>query len=304
MKFVRVAILTGLTGAIFAVSTFWLLTEPNSRFARNDKSLEGGDAERGRLVFAAGDCGSCHASPGQSDRYKLGGGMALASPYGLFRAPNISQDERDGIGLWSAADIANAVLSGVSPANEHYYPAFPYPSFARMDVADVKDLAAFLRTLPKVSGRPPPHDLSLVFRLRRALGLWKTLYLYQEPIKPDATKDEAWNRGRYLAESVAHCAECHSSRNLLGAIKSSTAYAGGPDPEGVGFVPNITPAAIGNWTVGQLSEMLKTGITPTHGRVGSSMTDVVTNIAILPQSDRNAIGTYIKSLPARPTPKP
>jgi hypothetical protein len=50
--------------------------------------------------------------------------------------------------------------------------------------------------------------------------------------------------------------------------------------------------------------MLKTGNTPNHGRVGSSMTDVVTNTAMLPQNDRDAIAVYIKSLPARDTPRP
>ncbi|HAO41766.1 MULTISPECIES: cytochrome c [unclassified Afipia] len=304
MKLVRIAIMTGLAGITLVAVVFWLVTTPRPRFDRNDQSLEGGNAERGQLVFAAGDCGSCHASPGQSDRYRLGGGMALASPYGLFRIPNISPDERDGIGLWSAADIANAVLSGVSPKGQHYYPAFPYPSFARMDVADVKDLAAFLKTLPKVSGRAPPHDLSLVFKLRRTLGLWKSLYLHQDAIVRDVTKGDAWNRGRYLADSIAHCAECHSTRNLLGAIKPSEAYAGGLDPEGVGYIPNITPAAIGDWTVAQITEILNTGVTPTHGPVGSSMADVVTNTAMMPQSDREAIAIYIKSLPARPTPKP
>jgi hypothetical protein len=34
------------------------------------------------------------------------------------------------------------------------------------------------------------------------------------------------------------------------------------------------------------------------------MTDVVTNTAMLPESDRNAIAAYIKSLPPRPTPAP
>jgi hypothetical protein len=50
--------------------------------------------------------------------------------------------------------------------------------------------------------------------------------------------------------------------------------------------------------------MMKTGNTPNHGGVGSSMTDVVTNLATLAQSDRDAIAVYVKSLPARPTPRP
>ena len=50
--------------------------------------------------------------------------------------------------------------------------------------------------------------------------------------------------------------------------------------------------------------MLKTGYTPDLRFVGSSMADVVVNTASLPHTDRAAIATYIKSLPARPTPPP
>ena len=93
-------------------------------------------------------------------------------------------------------------------------------------------------------------------------------------------------------------------RNLFGGIKPETRFAGGKDPEGVGYIPNITPTRIGDWSERHIAEMLKTGNTPNHGRVGSSMADVVTNTAMLPQSDRDAIAAYIKSLPARPTPQP
>jgi mono/diheme cytochrome c family protein len=235
---------------------------------------------------------------------RLGGGMALASPYGTFRPPNISPDPVDGIGAWQTKDLANALLNGVSPDGGHYYPVFPYSSFARMQIGDVVDMMAYLRTLPRVSGRSPPHDLSLPFRIRRFVGFWKLLYFRKMPLNPDPARDEKWNRGRYLVEAVAHCAECHSSRDLFGGIKSDTRYAGGQDPVGTGYYPNITPGHIGNWSEPEIAEMLKSGNTPNHGRVGSSMADVVINTAMLPESDRNAIAAYLKSLPARPTPRP
>src|ERR1700712_4403500 len=137
--------------------TVWVVTEPRPAFSKDDTSLEqDGDPARGRLVFAAGDCASCHAKTGQPDRLRLGGGLALASPFGTFRPPNISSDAVDGIGAWRTTDLANALLSGVSPAGTHYYPAFPYTSYAKMQPGDVNDLMAYLRTLPAVSGRSPP----------------------------------------------------------------------------------------------------------------------------------------------------
>lgn len=291
--------------AIVVVGT-WLVTAPRRASSAAPAGIfdQAGDPAKGRLVFAAGDCASCHASPGQSDRLRLGGGLALASPYGTFRVPNISMDPVDGIGAWRTKDLADALLSGVSPDGAHYYPVFPYSSFAHMAVGDVIDLMAYLRTLPAVAGRAPPHDLDPIFKVRRFVGAWKLLYFSQAQINPDASRDEKWNRGRYLVESVAHCAECHSTRDLFGGIKEATRFAGGPDPEGTGFDPNITPKHIGDWSEQDIADLLKTGNTPNHVRVGSSMSEVVTNTAMLPDSDRAAIASYLKSLPSRPTPKP
>jgi len=294
-------------GAVMTALMAWLAweaTEAVPSFQFGDPRLEGGNPELGAQDFAAGQCSSCHASPGQPDRLKLGGGLALASPFGTFRVPNLSPHPKDGIGSWSVADLANALISGVSPNGQHYYPALPYTHYTGMTLTDVRDLFAYLRTLEPVGSRAPPHDLPLLFQIRRGIGVWKLLFFRQGHSEAVLTGDPVHDRGAYLVETLGHCAECHSSRNILGAIRPSTRFAGGPDPEGTGFVPNITPARIGNWTEGDIARMLKTGETPNHGRIGSSMTDVVTNMAMLPESDRNAIARYIKSLPARPTPQP
>lgn len=290
-------VLAGAAGA-------WIVTEPRPLYSSSDSSSDSGDPTKGKVIFDAGDCASCHASPGQADLLHLGGGMALSTSFGTFRPPNISPDAVDGIGQWQTKDLANALLAGVSPFKTHYYPAFPYSSYARMTYDDVRDLMAYLRTLPRVSGRAPPHEPLILFRIRRFVGFWKILFLDRGPLVPDTSRDEQWNRGRYLTEAVAHCAECHSSRNLLGAIQPKTRFAGGTDPEGTGYIPNITPAGIGDWTEQDIEKMLRTGNTPNHGRVGSSMTGVITNMAMLPPQDRSAIAAYIKSLPSRPTPRP
>jgi mono/diheme cytochrome c family protein len=265
---------------------------------------EGGDVENGRRIFAAADCASCHASPGQHDRLRLGGGLAVASPFGTLRVPNISPDVRDGIGGWRPADLANALLSGVSPQREHYYPALPYTSYTHMRLEDVRDLMAYLRTLPPVTGRPPPHHLPFPFDIRRLVGFWKLFFFHPGPLPADRTHDAAWNRGRYLVEAVSHCAECHSSRNVWGAVKARTRYAGGQDPEGVGFAPDITPLGTDHWTRDQWVEFLSTGRTPDLRFVGSSMAAVLANTATLPQNDRVAMATYLLSLRARPAALP
>ncbi|HWG06334.1 MAG TPA: alkylated DNA repair protein, partial [Beijerinckiaceae bacterium] len=47
------------------------------------------------------------------------------------------------------------------------------------------------------------------------------------------------------ADALGHCAECHTPRNIFGAMIGSERYAGGADIEGNGWVPNITPGPDG-----------------------------------------------------------
>jgi mono/diheme cytochrome c family protein len=295
-------VLIALAGiAIVAAGVFWRLTEPDPAFSRDQWAAyeQGGDAARGRIVFEAGGCSSCHATPGQSDRLKLGGGLQLGSPFGNFTVPNISPHPEDGIGRWKVVDLANAMLTGVSPSFSHYYPAFPYTSFQRVRIDDIRDLMVFLRTLTPVTGKARDHDLTFPFNIRRGLGLWKLLFLDGKPLDADPAQSAEWNRGRYLVEGLGHCAECHSPRNLLGGIVADRRFAGGPNPTGKGRVPNITPddSGIGQWSQKDIVELLSSGLTPDGDSVGSSMAEVVRNTAELPQSDREAIATYLKSLP-------
>ena len=292
--------------ALAGFGVFWWLTSPVRAVPAegNAATEQPGDPARGAIVFNAGGCSSCHATPKQDDRLRLGGGLELKSPFGTFVAPNISPDPQDGIGGWKTADLANAMLRGVSPEGEHYYPAFPYTTYAHARIEDVRDLMAYLRTLPPVSGKAPPHQIGFPFNVRRGLGLWKQLFLDTTPITNDPSRSEEWNRGRYLVDALGHCAECHSPRNVIGGIDAKERFAGGPDLEGRGWVPNITQSknGIGSWSKGDIVELLSTGFTPEYDSVGSSMADVVKNTAALPKPDREAMAEYIKSLPAREGP--
>ncbi len=255
-----------------------------------------GDAEAGRIVFFASGCGSCHMSQGQSDLLRLGGGRAIKTSFGVFYAPNISPDLTDGIGAWSADDFAAAVLLGVSPRGEHYYPVFPYTSYRRMTPKDVRDLFAFIRTLPAVSGRAPPDAPYLPFSIRRSIGLWKRLFMGSRPFGDAPGHDAAWKLGRYLVEGPGHCAECHSPRNILGGIVAHRRLTGGPSPDGVGRAPNITSAGLKDWTKPQIAEALRTGATPRGDMFRGLMALVVRSTGQLPDSYREAMAEYLKSV--------
>jgi mono/diheme cytochrome c family protein len=251
----------------------------------------------GQTVFNAGGCSSCHAVPGQPDRLKLGGGLAIPSPFGTFYAPNISQDPTDGIGRWTEYQFIDAVTRGISPAGYHYFPAFPYTSYAHAKRDDIRDLFAYLKTLPSVSGKVRDHDVPFPFNIRRNVGIWKLLFMDARPFMPDAARSAQWNRGAYLVNSLGHCAECHSPRNFLGGIVASQRFGGGPDPEGEGWVPNITQKGLGDWSEKDIAHFLETGQTPDGDTIGGSMGRVIRNTSQLSAGDRAAIAEYLKSLP-------
>lgn len=300
----RKIVLTAVAAAAIGLGLFWVLTIP-AHVAPGELPPHTANLDNGKTMFAIGGCASCHATPNQQDRTRLGGGLALRSPFGVFHVPNISSDTKDGIGAWNEADFVTAVMKGTSPDGAHYYPAFPYTSYQRMKVEDVRDLFAFLKTLPAVAGRVRDHELSFPFTIRRGLGLWKLLYLDGQPFKPDPSQSAAWNRGAYLVNAPGHCAECHSPRNALGAIIAEQRYAGGPAPDGQGGVPNITQAKLKGWSQADFAEFLSSGMTPDADFVGGSMTDVIRNTAQLSKPDRDAMAHYLKSLPPveRPGPK-
>jgi len=296
----RKLIVLAVVAAVVGLGVFWVLTMPASVPA-SALPQRTANVDNGKTMFLIGGCASCHATPGQDDKTKLGGGLGIKSPFGTFYAPNISSDPNDGIGKWTEANFVTAMTKGTSPEGEHLYPAFPYTSYQRMRLDDVRDLYAYLRTLPAVQTPSQPHDLAFPFTVRRGLGLWQLLYVDGKALAPDSSKDAVWNRGAYLVEGPGHCAECHSPRNLIGGIDADRRFAGGPDPTGKGWIPNITPSPDGipNYAVKDIAYLLESRFTPDFDSVGSSMADVVKNTSKLSAEDRLAIATYIKSLPPR-----
>ncbi len=286
-------------------AAFWVLSAPTELDAATIAGLDPGDTARGERIFWAGGCVSCHSRPkaeGEARR-ELAGGQELTTPFGVFVPPNISPDRTDGIGAWSVEEFANAMMRGVSPKGEHLYPAFPYTSYARMKPQDVADLYVYMMTLPAVSGTAPGNRLSFPFNIRRGIGLWKRLYLSDEPvIALSSGAPDQLLLGRYLVEGPGHCGECHTPRDLAGGTEKQMWLAGATAAEGDGIVPNITPGegGIGDWSAEDIAYYLETGFTPDFDSVGGTMVDVQRNMARLRPEDRQAIAAYLKAVPPHP----
>lgn len=290
----------GVAVILLAAGALYFLTRPTPLPA-NALTPHAAVLANGETMFNIGGCSSCHATPGQPDRLKLGGGHALKTPFGTFKVPNISAHPTAGMGAWTELQFASAMLKGVGRAGEHLYPSFPYASYQRMSLDDVRDLFAFMKSLPAEAKPSEPHELSFPFNIRMMLGGWKLLFLDARPFVADPSKDAVFNRGAYLVDGPGHCAECHSPRNLLGGIDGAKRLAGGATADGKGWVPNITPHedGIGTWSAKDLEYFLAAGLTPNGGPVDREMAAVIANTSKLSPADRAAMALYLTSMPGR-----
>ncbi|HSR73137.1 MAG TPA: cytochrome c [Kiloniellales bacterium] len=260
-------------------------------------------AARGAYLLDAAGCLPCHTDP-EDKAHPLAGGRALETPFGTFRAPNITPHPDDGIGRWSDQDFLRALQQGVSPGGAHYFPAFPYPSYSGMRDRDLRDIKAYIATLPPVARSNLEHDIDFPFGFRFLIGIWKRLFFEPERFEPDPNRSPEWNRGAYLVRHVGHCGECHSPRNSFGAADGDRALAGNPKGPDGKPVPNITPHpddGIGDWTESDVAYFLATGFRPDGEFAGGPMAEVIEDsTGKLTDADRRAIAVYLLSQPARP----
>ena len=250
----------------------------------------------GQDLVRAGDCVSCHMREGGEP---LAGGLALKTPFGVIVSSNITPDPETGIGRWTSDQFYRAMHDGHGAGGEHLYPAFPYPWFRRMSRADDDALFDFIKTTPPVHYSPPANDLMFPLNFRFFVGIWNLLFLDSQTFVPETDKSDAWNRGAYLVNGPGHCGGCHTPKNLFGADKSGEEFQGGVLDNWT--APDLTANSrigLGEWTVADIAEYLKTGRNR-HSGAGGAMADVVMySTSLLSDADRTAMATYLKSLPA------
>jgi len=115
---------------------------------------------RGMALTVAGDCASCHTlDPAKP----LAGGKRIDTPFGGIYSPNLTPDRDTGLGGWSDDDFYRALRHGVAPNGSRYYPAFPYPNFAKLIRDDILAIGAYLATQAPVRNAVPPPELRFPF---------------------------------------------------------------------------------------------------------------------------------------------
>jgi mono/diheme cytochrome c family protein len=276
------------TGALVVLCSAW-----------NASASAQGDAKRGEYLAKAGGCLGCHTEE-KKGAVPYTGGRALKTPFGTFFGPNITPHPQAGIGRWTDADFIRAMRHGRRPDGANYFPAFPYPSFTKIADGDLRDLWAYLRTLPQSSQPSREHDLPFYFRWRFPITFWKWFFFTPGPFTAIPGASGIINRGAYLVQAPGHCGECHTPRNLLGAPKRNRFLAGEKTADGK-KVPNLTPARLKNWSDGELKEFFLTGTTPDGDAASEAMDEVIRNTTSqLTPKDLEAIIAYLRALPPLP----
>jgi mono/diheme cytochrome c family protein len=254
-----------------------------------------GDPDRGAYFARLAGCIACHTNESGGGKL-LAGGPPLKTPFGTFYGPNITPDPIAGLGRWSINDFARALLHGISPAGNPYYPAFPYTSYSKFTDQDIADLWAALNTVPEVDKPSTSHELSFPFNQRWALRGWQNLFFDSETFRDDPNRSELWNRGKYIVTGPAHCGACHTPRNPLGASDAKRALHGAGGLPGDERSPPITTAKLleKGWNERNLAFGLRFGTKPDGDVLGGSMGEVIRDgTSWLSDEDLRAIAHYL-----------
>lgn len=254
---------------------------------------------KGKYLVTAADCLPCHTGPGAQD---FSGGLMLDTPFGGISSPNITPDKATGIGSWSEEEFYKALHNGIGKDGDYLYPAMPYTSFTKITKDDVSAIYAYLQSLEPVNAPRKPNTMTFPFNVREGLAAWDLMYFTPGTFVPNPKHSDQVNRGAYLVEGPGHCAECHTPRNLAGAMDASDMLGGGKLMGQPYYAPDISGSlqdGVGDWSVEEIVDYLHTGADKTKGTVFGPMADVVTHsLSKLTEDDITAIAVYLKQTKA------
>lgn len=288
----------GLAGAIAFGIFAWRPALP--REAGAPPAADAQILAKGAQLAAIGNCNVCHTRDGGA---VFSGGRPIATPFGTVFSTNITPDFETGLGGWSQAAFTRAMREGVSRDGRHLYPAFPYDHMTRMRDEDIGAVHAFLMTRRAVRDVAPANELPFPLNIRALIAGWKLLFLDEGAAVAEPARGEAWNRGAYLVEGLAHCGACHTPRNLLGAEQRDQPYAGGLSDGWIApALTDASPAAI-PWNADRIHTYLRDGFDAQHGRALGPMAPVTANLAQVPDDEIRAMSVYVASLIGQPTPE-
>lgn len=254
---------------------------------------------RGEYLAILGDCVACHTLPGGEP---FAGGVILPTPVGGIVATNITPSAA-GIGGYTLEQFDAAVRRGVRADGKRLYPAMPYTAYARVSDDDIAAMYEwFMNEVEPSDYQPPETDLPFPFNMRFSMAVWNALFLDDQVFTPDPSRSDQWNRGAYLVEGLTHCGTCHTPRSLLMREDPSRYLTGGA--VGPWEAPDITShpqTGIGDWSVEELVQYMKTGNTARSQAAGPMAEVVDHSLRYATDADLEAIAVYLLTVPAMDT---
>ncbi|SMO81546.1 cytochrome c [Paracoccus laeviglucosivorans] len=295
-----VGVVGGLAFAFVPVQT----TAPVAQLPDDWKPAEG----QGKYVMYASDCLACHTADGGEP---FAGGRAIASPMGTIWATNITPDPETGIGNWTLDQFRAALYDGIRADGAHLYPAMPYENYRKLTEEDVRALYDyFMHEVPAVQNKVEETKLSFPFNMRFGIRAWNWLALTHDAgFTPADGKTEAEQRGQYLVEGPAHCAACHSPRDMLmaqdGVSVADANFLTGGVVDGWNAPALRGPdSAPQKWDVAEMAAYLATGRN-IHSTANGEMGLVVEHsLQHLTDQDNLAIAAFLKGADGAPVEMP
>lgn len=277
---------------------FFLCATPSAYAQGSQKEL----VARGQYIFAVSGGCACHTEP---KGVHNAGARPFKIPLGTVYSTNLTSDNETGLGSWTDQQIIDAIIKGLRKDGSRQLPLMPYTLYSGMAQEDLKALVAYLRSLKPVKKATPELTTSTPFMRSVVTELWlKAFGIFYE--SPAQAPKSGIQRGKYLANHVAICGDCHTPRNSFGVPNQSLYMAGSPKDGPIGeLVPNITPdkeTGIGDWKREEIAELLLTGVKPDFDNVQGLMEEVIRGTTHgykdMTKEDVLAIADYLKSIPA------
>ncbi|HYC29474.1 MAG TPA: cytochrome c, partial [Chitinophagaceae bacterium] len=210
------------------------------------------------LAYGPAHCANCHGAPGSDSlidkgiEVALSGGNVFKTSVGNFYVRNITPDRETGIGKLTDPEIARILRYGVRPDGTAVLPFMP---FHNVSDEDLTAIISFIRSQKPVKHKVPEHSTNILGKVIKAFMLKPEGP--SGPVPKTIRRDTSVAYGKYLANSVANCAGCHTKRDMTGA-PAGELFAGGMkmessvEPDKYYFItPNLTPDSTGRlfgWT--------------------------------------------------------
>lgn len=256
-------------------------------------NAESNSIERGKYLSTAADCYACHTAPGGEP---YAGGLPFKTPFGTVYSTNITPSKDNGIGNYTFEDFSGAIHDGTSPKG-NLYAAMPYTSFVGMTTEDTIALYDYFMTID--ASEQPNRENNMMFpaNIRAGLKVWNLVnhQSQEEALARTQTnvKSHKWQRGEYVLNTLGHCGECHTPRNIMMAIDKDRHYEGAMI--GDVWAPNITADSLleNGWSSKDVKELLSTGYSRKGTVVGEMYTAVYHSLSKFNNEDLESAAIYL-----------